>query len=767
MDRRQFLISGPLAAAAFTTQAATLKIDSLPPPSPSPAGSKPQRDYWNDLPNRMTAQIAAIRAQRKSQLAKLASQAAAEERSRFLQARAWDCVGGRPEATPLNPMVTGVLEREQYRVEKIVFESQPRFFVTAHLYLPKAQSQRVPGILAPLGHYPEGKAKPMYQTLFQNLARKGYAVMAFDPPGQGERWQYLNAAGNRSLFGPVGEHDRLGWPALLTGSSTTQFEAWDGIRALDYMLTRPEVDGDRIGCCGHSGGGTQTMFLCALEPRIKVAVVVEGHTENVAGADYQAPGAFADAEQNLIGGLALGVDRGDLLAAFAPKPLRICYSPIDNATTYSAHYIAGTHEIFAELQDLYGVYGARDKVTLFASTLPHAYDYLHRGATYEWFNRWLLQGHGDEKEAAFESAPEQALWCTTTGQVLTSVGGRQAFEVNHDRLRAQWAKAKSRAADTVSMQKELREILHLPPPVTAAGAQALSSKDHDGFTIAEVQFESEPGIRVPGWFVKPTTSQAQLPVVLVLSDQGRDSLFEDWARIEQTMQMGVALCSIDLRTCGVTRPRLPSRGPCFYGDAVDMAYVLVNLALGTPILGQQTQDLLSGIGYLLSRSDVDQKRIAVSATGFAGIPATASALLDERICSLFLDRSLSTIESVVGSKEYEYPLSALAFGLARSFDLPDMCASLGPRPVWLVNSTGANGESPLAKRDFGCLCPERQGGTSHTSHRAERGGCKSRMDAESSGRLSFAFRNSRKPAGNAGPSASLGMTILRKPLLTF
>ena len=106
------------------------------------------------------------------------------------------------------------------------------------------------------------------------------------------------------------------------------------------------------------------MYLCALEPRIKVAVVVEGHTENLAGADYQPPGAYADAEQNLIGGLKVPLDRGDLLAAFAPKPLRICFTTNDNGSTYSPHYVQGNREIFDELTGLYGVYDAKDKVSL-------------------------------------------------------------------------------------------------------------------------------------------------------------------------------------------------------------------------------------------------------------------------------------------------------------------------------------------------------------------------------------------------------------------
>ena len=200
----------------------------------------------------------------------------------------------------------GVIERGSYRIEKLIFESQPQFYVPAHLYVPKSGQGPFPAIISPLGHTRDGKNYRSYQTVFQNLARKGFVVLTWDPPGQGERLQYPVPGTNRSRFGPTGEHDQFGWPAFLIGSTTTQFETWDAVRALDYLLSRSDVDSKRIGCCGHSGGGTATMYLCALEPRIHAAIVVEGHTENVAGANYQPPGAFADAEQNIIGSLPLG-----------------------------------------------------------------------------------------------------------------------------------------------------------------------------------------------------------------------------------------------------------------------------------------------------------------------------------------------------------------------------------------------------------------------------------------------------------------------------
>jgi cephalosporin-C deacetylase-like acetyl esterase len=641
----------------------------------------------------MTSKMAAVRTQRKSDLAKVTSSAAAGDRIAFIRTKVWECIGGRPDETPLNPTITGVIDREHYRIEKLVFEGQPKFYVTAHLYLPKSGVRPYPAIIAPLGHYPEGKANRSYQTVFQNLARKGFAVLAFDPPGQGERLQYLDPGKTLSLYGPTGEHDRFGWPALLIGSSTTQFEVWDGIRGVDYLVSRPEIDRERIGCCGHSGGGTQAMFLCALEPRIKAAVVVEGHTENLAGADYLPPGAYADAEQNLIGGLKVPIDRGDLLAAFAPKPLRICYSPIDNGSTYSPHYVQGTQEIFEELGSLYGVYGAKDRVTLFSSTLPHDYDYFHRRATYEWFNRWLLNGQGDAEEVAFEDAPEQTLWCTTTGQVLTSLGGRQAFQVNHDRLRAARVQSNADRLDKKRLQTDLREILNLPPDPGPISAMTLSSTSCHNVTIEEIEYESEPGIRIPGWFLKPAAGSSKLPVVLMAADEGSNGLFDRWPLIERAARAGIAICAIDLRTYGATSPRLPSTGPLFYAGEVNMAYALVNLSLGTPIIAQQTWDILRGVDFLIARSDVDQARIAVCGTGTSGIACTAAATLDQRICSLLLNGTLADLESVVASKDYDLPLSAVAFGMLRKLDLPELCAGLAPRPVWLLNTVGPTGNA--------------------------------------------------------------------------
>ncbi len=330
-------------------------------------------------------------------------------------------------------------------------------------------------------------------------------------------------------------------------------------------------------------------------------------------------------------------------------------------------------------------------MSLFASPLPHGYDYFQRQATYEWFNQWLMNGQGDTEEVTFEDAPEQSLWCTSTGQVLTSLGGRQVFQVNHDHLLAARALSKKETRGKTQIQKELRELLNLPSESEPLHAETLSSKTFERITVEEFQYLSEPGIRVPGWFLKPAGSLAKAPVLLIVETGGRDGLFDRWALVEQACRAGIAVCSVDLRTWGDTLPRFPSAGPLFYQGGVEQAYAMVNLSLGSPLAGQQVYDLVRCLDFLESRGDVDASRIAVAASGTAGLVCIAGAVLDPRIQALWLSRTLVDFESVVAAKEYDLPLPSIVFGLLLKMDLPEMCASLAPRPVCLMNTIGPNG----------------------------------------------------------------------------
>jgi cephalosporin-C deacetylase-like acetyl esterase len=478
---------------------------------------------------------------------------------------------------------------------------------------------------------------------------------------------------------------------------------------LDYLLTRPEVDPARIGLTGHSGGGTMTMFLCALEPRIHVAVEVEGNSENLAGPHYDPPGGVADAEQNLVGGLAtkdgdspnhLLIDRGDLLLAFAPKPLLICFTTHDSGTTYSPSYVEGTHEVFQDLKTAYGKLGADGKVTLFTSTLPHDFDFLNRQATYAWFNQWLGKKGEPTEEAEFDSSPEEDLNCTTTGQVLTSLGGRSMLQLNIDRARAiappprPLPNMDNLAGHKDGIRRSLRRLLALPAKPAALNPHIVSSFEGLGLSYQLFDFHSEPEVRVPGWWVKPRGNAGPLPTILYVSDHGKDSVAEDPNAIASLALDGYAVCAVDLRGIGITSPRLPRGGPLFYqGEHSESGYAWAGLTIGKPVLGQRVWDILCCLDYIETRHDVDQTRLHILGIGGGAIASTLSAVLDDRVKSIVLSRGLTDFRSVVESEEYSVPLAWLVFGILREFDLPDLVAALAPRPCLLLNPTGPRGQS--------------------------------------------------------------------------
>ncbi len=386
-------------------------------------------DYSHDLQRYLVRLASEARARRKKIISAISTRQQVLDRQKAVVQELWTMLGGPLERGPLNPRVTGVVERPGYRIEKLYFESRPGLYVTANLYVP-ARTGRRPAILGPLGHSQNGKAWPSYQKLFTNLARKGYVVLAYDPFGQGERIEYPGArTGVSALGGGTSEHEHAGRRLILLGANFGLFRAWDGIRGIDYLLTRPEVDPERLGCCGQSGGGTLTQFLAALDDRIRVAVVSEGNTENLAHEDVEPPGSADDAEQNIVPALARGIDRADLLYAFAPKPLLMTVTLHDAGHTYSPEYVASGLELLDEYRHVYGLLGAGDRVALQTTTQAHGYVYEMRRATYGWFNRWFDVKDTDDDESSQDVESEEALFVTPTGFVTTSFRGETALSL--------------------------------------------------------------------------------------------------------------------------------------------------------------------------------------------------------------------------------------------------------------------------------------------------------------------------------------------------
>ncbi len=656
-------------------------------------------DYSRDLERYLVRLANEARERRQRVVQAISTREGVLDRQKYVVSELWKMLGEAPERTPLNPRVTAKIERPGYRIEKLTFESRRKLYVTANLYVPSAPG-RHPAILSPLGHSTNGKAWPSYQKLFSNLARKGYVVLAYDPFGQGERIEYPGSRPGQSTIdgGGTGEHEYAGRRLILLGANFGLFRAWDGIRGIDYLFTRPEVDPERIGCCGQSGGATVTQFLGALDPRIRAAVVSEGNTEDLAQANVEPPGSADDAEQNIVPSLARGIDRADLLYAFAPRPLLIGITLHDAGHTYSPEYVSSSLDLADEYKRAYGLLEAGDRMSLQATTVRHGYVYEMRRATYGWFNRWLEMKNGDDTELSQAVEPEASLLVTRTGFVTTSLGGETALSLTQQMAEALHT-PESRGAEDV--RTRIRAVLGIEQAREGALAdRVLATIRKPGYRAEQFEFTSDREIRIPGWLLTPDSAGPSTPTVLYVGEAAAwSSTAEDAFAERLCARGGCRVAAIDVRGRGDCAIGYPERGRSYFAGRIpDEAYLAwFTMTLGRPILGGQVYDTLRALDFLRSRGGGGS--ITLVGDGPHGVIALYAAALDRDVAGVAVRRSVTDYRSLAIANSYSQPFGIYAYGVLREFDLPDVARAAAPRPVLLFDPVGpgGGGASPLAR----------------------------------------------------------------------
>jgi cephalosporin-C deacetylase-like acetyl esterase len=659
-------------------------------------------DYSHDLENYLVRIANEARDRRKQVINAISTRQEIASRQKTVTDTVWQMLGGPFEKNPLNPRVTGVVERPGYRIEKVAFESRPRLYVTANLYVPAAAG-RHPAILGPLGHSVNGKAWPSYQKLFSNLARKGYVVLAYDPFGQGERIEYPGTRPGESAIGPGGtiEHEYAGRRLILLGANFGLFRAWDGIRGIDYLLTRAEVDQERIGCCGQSGGGTLTQFLAALDNRIKVAVVSEGNTENLAHDNVEPPGSADDAEQNIVPALAHGIDRADLLYAFAPKPLLVTVTLHDAGHTYSPEYVASSLDFVQEYTRVCSLLGADNRVSLQVTTEQHGYVYEMRRATYAWFNRWFEMKDADDGETSQAVEPDAMLFVTPTGFVTTSFGGETALSLTRQMAAAVHTPA-SLGADEV--RTRLLAVLGIEAPRgERLAGRVLATIRKPGYRAEQFEFTSDREIRTPGWLLTPDSAGSSTPTVLYVGEAPAwSSVAEDAFAERLCAKGGCRVAVIDVRGRGDCAIAYPRRGRFYFPNRIpNEAYLTwFALMLGKPLLGGQVYDTLQALQYLRSRPEVSGA-VTLVGDGPHGVTALYAAALDRAVRGVALRQTVTDYRALAVAERYTQPFGIYTYGILREFDLPNVAGALAPRPLLLLNPVTPLGEPAAdAARDL-------------------------------------------------------------------
>jgi dienelactone hydrolase len=595
----------------------------------------------------------------------LKTRADAENYVQSVRGKIHNCFGPFPEKTPLKPRLTGILERDSYRIEKVIFESRPDFYVTANLYIPKNRAFPLPAVMGSCGHSDNGKAHETYQSFSQGLVRQGYVVLIFDPIGQGERLQYPDGELKSKIGNGVQEHLYAGNQQLLVGEMFAAWRAWDGIRALDYLLTREEVDPRHVGITGNSGGGTMTTWLCGLDSRWTMAApscfvtTFRRNLENELSADI---------EQCPWRVLSFGLDHLDFIAAMAPKPVILLAQEKDFFD------VRGTQEACAQLKKIYRLLGAEENIALFIGPSPHGYSKEVREVMYRWFN----QATGISKaqtEPALLIENEEALRCTPRGQV-SELKSRTVFDFTRAQSR-ELAKQRKKLQGT-ELKQVLLEALKIditPKTPDYRILRPLSSRRYPLPFASIYAVNSEPGIHVLVYSLQnveylsrpqPDLSKA----ILYVSHQSSDVELREEPFIRQLLSEnpGLPFYACDVRGIGESQPDTGNPDSFLQPYGNDYFYAAHSFMLDRPYAGQRTQDVLAILDWLKSCGHTG---VHLAALGWGTLPATFAALLSDFVDQITLKRAPVSYTGIAESETYTWPLSSLLPGVLKSFDLPD------------------------------------------------------------------------------------------------
>jgi len=617
--------------------------------------------------------------------AELKTKADAEAYVRSVQERIRTSFAPFPEKTPLEPRITGVVDRDAYRIEKVIFESRPEFLVTANLYVPKGREFPLPGVVGTCGHSANGKCAEAYQAFAQGLARMGYVVLIYDPIGQGERLQYPDENLKSRIGVGVREHLYAGNPQFLVGEFFGTWRAWDGIRALDYLLTRPEVDPQHVGVTGNSGGGTMTTWLCGVEQRWAMAAPSCFVTTFRRNMENELP---ADTEQCPPKALALGLDHDDFLAALAPKPVLILAKEKDY---FDAR---GSEEAYARLKRLYKLLGAEDNIGLFIGPTTHGYSQENREAMYRWFNR--ATGVSDattEPELVIEK--DETLWCTPHGQIV-ELKSRPVYSFTRARSKA-LAKQRRRLGGD-ELVGAVSDVLKLPPRRRAPEyriLRTLRGRKYPKPNFTTYAVDTEPGVHAVVYMLSDERHQSRPPrgrprAVLYVSHHSSDAELREEPLIRRLLEAepAAAFFTCDVRGIGESLPNtcgknfLDAYGPDYF-------YAIHSLMLDYPYVGQKTHDVLCVLDWLRS---CGHREVHLAAKGWGAIPATFAALLSDQVAQVTLKNALTSYAEIAESVEYNWPLSSLLPGVLHRFDLPDCYRALEKKKLSQIEPWGANPE---------------------------------------------------------------------------
>lgn len=596
-----------------------------------------------------------------------------------------EIVGPFPEKTNLNAKILNTIVKEGFKVEHIIYESMPGFFVTSSLYIPSGlkKNSAAPAVIYCSGHHAEGYRSDVYQHVILNLVKKGFIVFAFDPVGQGERLEYFDQkTGKSTIGGPTSEHSYPGAQAFITGSSQARYMIWDGIRAVDYLISRSEVDPLRIGITGRSGGGTQSAYIAAFDDRI-YASAPENYITNYRRL-LQSIGP-QDAEQNLFNILSKGLDHSDFLIVRAPRPAIII------TTINDMFSIQGALETEEEVSKIYRAYGKSGNFSRVTDDAGHESTVKNREAMYAFFQKHL-NNPGSNKDEEIRLLTKEDLRVTKTGQVSTSLVGETVFSLNRKEADKQLEKLfdsrKSRGVSYNEVISAARKLSGYRDPTSADRPVFAGRVLRNSYTIEKYFVKGEGDYIIPYLLFRPADRGGK--TMIYLHPSGKSAEAAAGMEIEKFVSRGITVLAPDLIGFGETGPGA-LRGDAFFSGASHNLWY-ASMLTGRSITGIQAGDLTKLV-RLVKEIDPDTEIIGFARKQMASV-LLHSAVFSGEYKSLILVESCLSFRALVQNRFYNphYILSSIP-GAIKEYDLPDLASAFAPGKIMIASPVGANGES--------------------------------------------------------------------------
>jgi dienelactone hydrolase len=602
-----------------------------------------------------------------------------EDHRKALREAMFRAMGPFPAAPhPLEVREAGVLRRAGYRIEKLIIQTRPDVWATASAYVPEPARAKRPAVLAVHGHWPGARRDPVVQARCLGLVKLGFFVLAVDAFGAGERHPTpAPGAYHGALLGAAL------WPA---GHTLLGMQVYDNRRMVDYLLTRPEIDGTRLGITGASGGGNQTMYAGALDERFAAVVPV------CSVGTYQAYLKAACCVCEVLPGALQFTEEGAVLGLVAPRALMVV-SATKDAFQFSVGEAAKSIDY---ARAVFNLHGAGSKLVHRTFESPHAYSQPMREAMYGWMTKWL-KGEDDGKpipEPPHDLDKPEDLACFPDGKrpagflFPASFAAREARRALAPLSDPQLDHKE--AWDSVALLMREVQLTHVlgddkrHPPVAKLG----KADETDGVTSTPLELTCERDVILPTVIRrKQGTGPARTPAFLILHIDGKAEALKH-PLAAALVERGVAVVAPDLRATGTTKPP---------GDAIagapDHNSAEHALWVGRPLLGQWVFDVRSVIDWLAAQPDYDPRRLGVVGIGQAGVVAICAGAIDQRFSAVgALDAPATLItESAYAPGTH---MGLLAPGLRTVGDVPHVAALVAPR---LFVATGTT-HTPEVKR---------------------------------------------------------------------